>query len=316
MEDLHQGTLTAEITLPPELSEPIRARLTPHPERALALRREFERGFTGIARRIWPKLVYASTITSGSFRVYAEKLERYLGEVPIFSSVYVSSEAMMGVNRGLGKPVYTLLPSAAFFEFIPAAELDAPSPSTRLLDELVPGERYEIVLTTFGGLYRYRLGDVVEVVRYHHRTPVVEFIHRRGSLLNIAGEKTSEDAARQALMAALSREGMELVDFSAMEDLSTTPKRYVFFVELNLRGQAVDVAQLAARLEEALCRANPRYAAQRARLGPLWLHVMQPGAFQGLRDLLIRRGASPSQVKIPRVVQEGPLAEFLLEHRA
>lgn len=316
LEDLERGTLNTDLTLPPELGQPIRARLWPHPERAHALRREFEQGFDGIARRLWPRLSHASAVTSGSFHIYAEKLARYLGEVPLYSSTYACSEAIVGVNLGLGKPVYALLPTTAFFEFIPAAELDAPHPSVRRIDELNEGERYEIVLTTFGGLYRYRLGDVIEVASHHHRTPVVEFIHRRGSLLNIAGEKTSEKAAHHSLVEALSKAGMELVDFSTMEDTEPTPKRYVFFVELHAQGQRVDVAQLAELLEEALRRANPFYVTLRARLGPLAFHVMQPGTFGEFRELLVRRGASSSQVKIPRVVTEGPLAEFLREHRA
>jgi auxin responsive GH3 gene family len=43
---------------------------------------------------------------------------------------------------------------------------------------------------------------------------------------------------------------------------------------------------------------------------------MKPGAFREFRELMIQRGASPSQVKIPRVVvADGPLAQFLLERR-
>jgi len=315
VDDLGRGTLSADVTLAPELDAPIRARLRAHPARARALGREFEKGFSGIARRIWPALSHASAITGGSFHLYADKLTGYLGDLPLISSFYGATEAMMGVNLGTDKPVYAMLPTSAFWEFIPADELDAERPSTRLLDEVTRGERYEIVLTTFTGLYRYRLGDVIEVVDHHGRTPVVEFVHRRGSLLNIAGEKTSEQAARHALTEALSRAGMELVDFSTMEDLGATPKRYVFFVELDARGQPVDVPQLAEWLEEALRRANPFYATLRARFGPIALYPVQPGTFRALRELLISRGASPSQVKIPRVVTEGPLSQLLMDRR-
>lgn len=315
VEDLARGTLSAEVALPPELEGPIRARLRPAPERARAVARELERGLDGIARRIWPELVYTSGITSGSFSIYAEKLRRYLGDLPIYSSSYAASEGILGMSSGLGEPTYILLPNAAFLEFIPADEVDSPSPSVRLIDELTEGQRYEVVVTTFGGLYRYRMGDVVEVVRHYKRVPVVEFLYRRGSLLNIGGEKTSEDAARKALTEALAKEGLEMMDFSAMEDVEQAPKRYVFFVELAASDKAVDVARIAEHLEEALRRANPFYLTLRARLGPLALYPVKPGTFQGLRDLMVRRGASPSQAKVPRLVPEGPLAEFLHEHR-
>ena len=44
---------------------------------------------------------------------------------------------------------------------------------------------YEIVVTTPGGLYRYRMGDIVKVARFHNKTPILEFQHRRGQLFNL-----------------------------------------------------------------------------------------------------------------------------------
>ncbi|WP_437730410.1 GH3 auxin-responsive promoter family protein [Sorangium sp. So ce1335] len=315
VDDLGRGALRPDIALPPEVEQPIRAALRPHPDRARAVAKELERGLDGIARRLWPALSHVSGATSGSFRIYAEKLARYVGELPIYSPFYVSSEAMIGVNLGLGAPVYALLPSSAFYEFIPAGELDAQRPSVRRIDELSEGERYEIVVTTHGGLYRYRMGDVIEVARHHRRVPVVEFIHRRGCLLNIAGEKTSEHAILRALDEALSKEALGLVDFSTMEDAESAPRRYVVFVELTEGSRPASAERLAERLDHALCAANPRYATHRGRLGPLALHLVQPGTFRELRELLARRGASPSQVKVPRVVAEGPLAELLMARR-
>ena len=43
---------------------------------------------------------------------------------------------------------------------------------------------YELVVTTPGGLYRYRIGDVVKVTRFHNNTPVLQFQYRKGQLFN------------------------------------------------------------------------------------------------------------------------------------
>ena len=40
-----------------------------------------------------------------------------------------------------------------------------------LIDEVEVGKRYELVLTTISGFYRYRMGDVVEVVGFHEELP-------------------------------------------------------------------------------------------------------------------------------------------------
>ena len=85
-----------------------------------------------------------------------------------------------------------------FFEFLPMTGGDA-----LLAAELEIGADYELVVTTLGGLCRYRLGDVVRLVSYHHAAPVVEFRYRAGQVLNARGEKTSEEQLQRAADAAL-----------------------------------------------------------------------------------------------------------------
>ena len=84
---------------------------------------------------------------------------------------------------------------------------------TLLADELAPGQLYELVVTTLGGLCRYRIGDVVEFVKYHEgHAPVVRFRYRAGQVLNVRGEKTSEEVLQRAVDVALGN-----VDFAAFE---------------------------------------------------------------------------------------------------
>ena len=52
------------------------------------------------------------------------------------------------------------------------------SPHTLLMDEVEVGQRYEIAITTTSGFYRYRLGDVVEVVDFIEFCPVFTVMYR------------------------------------------------------------------------------------------------------------------------------------------
>ena len=69
-------------------------------------------------------------------------------------------------------------------------------------------------------------------------------------------------------------------------------------------------------LEEALGGANPRYqAARRAgKLDILKLCLVRPGTFAAIKQMLIRRGASPNQVKIPRVIRNDDTYRYLRNH--
>lgn len=70
----------------------------------------------------------------GSSELYASKLkEKYLGDVPIYSPFYGSTEGLIGVNLWPQEttPVYMLVPRAMFFEFIPVEESSQEQPKVR-----------------------------------------------------------------------------------------------------------------------------------------------------------------------------------------
>ncbi len=53
-----------------------------------------------------------------------------------------------------------------------------PDPKTLFLDEVKVGETYEMVVSTMSGFYRYRFGDVIKVVDFYYKLPVVKFLYR------------------------------------------------------------------------------------------------------------------------------------------
>lgn len=164
----------------------------------------------------------------------------------------------------------------AFLEFLPIDDggedkstSSAPSPKQPLsiVDGEIPINRsYELVVTNFMGLARYRVGDVVRVVGTFEPptttaenvddpvekirgAPVFEFVGRAGSALNLVWEKYDEGAllaavadAAAALVAASrsssSPSSSSVVvppwkDFAAREDVGRGGEkdRYVFYLE-------------------------------------------------------------------------------------
>ena len=88
-------------------------------------------------------------------------------------------------------------------------------------EEVEVGGLYELVVTTLSGLYRYRIGDVVKVVRFHNSCPVIEFQYRQGQLLNMRSEKTTETMMYEALTTVLRSKGenFRLVDYTCAESI-------------------------------------------------------------------------------------------------
>ena len=69
--DIRTGTVDRDLQIAPEVREACMKQLTPEPQRAEELKREFEKGFDGIMRRVWPHIIYIFGINTSD---YTEKL--------------------------------------------------------------------------------------------------------------------------------------------------------------------------------------------------------------------------------------------------
>lgn len=315
VQDLSTGRISTDndlAPLDPKVRQRLEQRLGRNPGRAQELAAEFNLGIDGIARRIWPHLLYINCVSGGSFGIYAQQLQQYIGDLPIYSGLYGATEALVGVSQRPGDTTYVVTPRTAYHEFIPLNQVNEEQPQALDMDQLTIGDCYEVAVTNLAGLYRYRLGDIIKVVDYHHESPVIEFLYRRGQLVNLVGEKTSEEALCNAVHGAMQQWGAKLEDFTTIVDYESYPCRYTFYVETGHPCQD-GVDQGEALLDAALCHTNPRYHSirQADRLGRLALRVVQPGTFEKLKKILTARGTIACQVKIPRVIRDRELASLL-----
>ncbi len=310
--DIATGTISPLINIPVELRHNLQGKMRPDPNRAAELEKEFTSGINRIVTRIWPKCAFIWGVAGAGFKVYLEKVKKYTGDLPVYSGIYAATEGVIGIEMGLDKAVYTAAPGSVYYEFIHIDDCDCKDITTYSIEELTIGEKYEVVITNSAGFYRYRLGDVVKVTGYRDKSPELEFLYRKNQLISINAEKTSEHAVRQAITETFKHLEVELVDYTVMADINISPGRYVFFVEVN-NWEEIDKAEAEELLESKLCLANPRYEKFRKgmKIGHLSLEFVKPHTFDSLKALLLSRGASRNQVKIPRVVNRAELIEFL-----
>ena len=74
VDDIKFGTLNSKLDIPDDVRQDLQKYLIPDPERASELKQEFQKGFKGIVKRVWPFYSYTMATTSGSFAVYADIL--------------------------------------------------------------------------------------------------------------------------------------------------------------------------------------------------------------------------------------------------
>lgn len=303
VEDIKNGTIDPDIKMPDEVKKQLLKQIKPNPKRAAELRREFEKGFdTPIIKRIWPEFAFVHAIGSGGFSVYTDKMRHYLGDIPIYFSVYAASESIMAICNEMESQEFVLIPDSAFYEFIPVGQED--SQETLTMEQLETGKDYEIVLTNTSGFYRYRLKDVVRVVGWYKNCPKIQFVYRLNQMVSIAGEKTTEESVSWAVKAFAKEVGCELVDYSVYADVAISPGRYVIFIETEKPLAKDRYGEYRNVIEEKLGIANPsiRSKVKSGVLSPSEISFVQEETYALYRDLMIMRGISGNQLKPVRVI--------------
>lgn len=288
-----------------------------HPDLADFVQTECRKGFDGILIRLFPNCKYVSSITSGTMLPYAKKLKKYTGAIPIVSSLYGASEGFLGLNmdplqKQSDVPLYTILPrSTSFFEFQPFPNENNLAPVT--LDKVEIGGIYEVIVTSYNSLFRYRLGDVVRVVKFKAKTPVVEFFHRSNAVLSLSHEFMTERHLINSVFHIQKKCGIRVRDYVFDANTSCVPPHYLMYYEAE--AGADGKPNVSAALDKALEDENSYYKVKRSgnRLGEASAVEVRKGTFGEYKALMVTGGADPGQFKTPRVVNNERLRAILIK---
>ncbi|KAL9435803.1 hypothetical protein AB3S75_021967 [Citrus x aurantiifolia] len=281
-----------------------------------------ESNWSGIFSKLWPNVRYIKCVTTGSMRQYCSKIKYYAGEVPVLGGDYFASECYVGVNLDIAQPPQTtrflMLPTAAYFEFLPfdMEKNEAVGEETVDFSGVEIGKMYEVVVTTYRGFYRYRLGDIVKVVDFYNSSPRVEFVMRAPkSSFEIISERDLMSAMESFQMMLRNVMAVEIVEFAGYTNLESSPKKLMIFVEIRegctkLRDSVAILRRCCSSLEDAF---GSVYKVQRDRgeISPLSVSIVKPGTFDRLLQVAIEKGAPASQYKPPKIVRNREIVEFM-----
>ncbi|EOX95023.1 hypothetical protein QUC31_004818 [Theobroma cacao] len=292
----------------------------------------------GILCHLWPRAKYIEAVVTGSMAQYIPALEFYsAGKLPLVCTMYASSECYFGINlKPLCDPAevaFTLLPNMGYFEFLPLGEngtlsLDVGEeeevPNDRLVDlvNVKVGFYYELVVTTFSGLCRYRIGDVLHVTGFHNQAPQFRFICRRNVVLSVDNDKTNEvDLHRSVTIAKRLLEPYNalLVEYTSYADTSSVPGHYVLFWEIQMVDSSTSIdakvlEECCITVEEELDFVYRQCRSREKTVGPLEIRVVTPGTFEALMDFFISQGGSINQYKTPRCIKSHTALKLLNSH--
>ncbi|MDH8677831.1 GH3 auxin-responsive promoter family protein [Fusibacter bizertensis] len=161
-------------------------------------------------------------------KCYKDDLEHMWGIRPM--ELFAGTEpSIIGTETWTRKGMY-FFPDTCFYEFLLEKDMlklmEEPTfkPRTYLMDEVVPGEKYEIVLTLLkgGAFARYRVGDMYRCVGLTNhedgtKIPRFEYVDRVPTIIDIAGfTRISE----HGIQSAIELSGLPVVAWTAKKEFS------------------------------------------------------------------------------------------------
>ncbi len=122
------------------------------------------------------QLALVSCWADAASAAMAEHLQQHLAGVDLQTKGLMATEACITFPlSGYGN---VLAIQSHFFEF----ETVGPPQTIHLAHELKRGQAYEVLVTTGGGLYRYRMHDIVEVTGFVHQCPTLRFVAAKSNV--------------------------------------------------------------------------------------------------------------------------------------
>lgn len=193
-------------------------------------------------KEIWPKLALVSCWADAASARWIPELERLLGGVRIEAKGLLATEGITSIPVG-GRP--RLAHECHYHEFLDGKADHLP------VGELRIGTVCEVLLSTSGGLMRYRSGDRVRITGFAgNGVPEMTFLGREGRVSDLVGEKLSEESVADAFIRAGAR-GFLVVDADApgyelwMEETDCVPEVLGRLRQNPYFRQALELGQLA-----------------------------------------------------------------------
>jgi hypothetical protein len=225
---------------------------------------------------------------------------------------YNASEGFFGMqDQPDSDELLLLLDYGIFYEFIPMEDLEKEHPRVISLEGVEVGKNYALLISTNGGLWRYKIGDTIKftsTLPYRFRIS-----GRTKHFINAFGEEVIVENAEAAISYACAQTGATITNFTAapiyFED-SQSKGAHEWVVEF--KTSPSDLEDFADKLDQHLREINSDYDAKRHKnlaLQRLQLHAAPTGLFE---SWLAKKGKLGGQHKVPRLSNSREFMEEIL----
>lgn len=262
---------------------------------------------------VWPNLevFFHGGIKFDPYRSQYESL--IPSEKMRYMETYNASEGFFGIqNDPADSSMLLMLDYGTFYEFIPVSELDDQDDEAQAIpmEDVTTGQNYAMVISTTGGLWRYRIGDTIRFTSLFPHKFVIS--GRTKHFINAFGEELMVDNAEKGIQMACEQTGATVTGYTAapLFLLDKAKGRHQWLIEFEKKPDSI--AEFAAILDQSLQTLNSDYEAKRYKeisLQPLEIIPARKNVFF---EWLKTKGKLGGQHKIPALSNNREMIEELL----
>lgn len=305
VKDIENGTLNANLNISDKVRQALAPLFKPNPERAQELRELKAKYGNVLPKHYWPRLRVLTTWKCGNTKVYMDKFKNSFPEDTLYQEFsYFASECRTGLVLN-GKDDTVLFPQFHYFEFIDEKDLENPNPSFKQIYELEMGHRYSVFVTTYAGLYRYNMNDLVEVTGKFDTIPTIQFIQKINGIISMTGEKLHERQFIQAINQTQEETNIKLRFYVGFADVQNSVYQiYYEFENQNISDD--EVKNFNKKVDENLRKINIEYEAKRVslRIAEPVPHILTKDSFEHFKEECLKNGFRDGQFKLNLLMQD------------
>ena len=306
IEDIEKGTLSWNFDISSYIREELEAYMSPQPERAEELRQILKEHGKLEPKHFWPWLQLLSTWKCGNTKIYMEKyMDQFNWDKTMYQELgYIATECRFGFSLDETNES-VLFPHFHYYEFVEESELDKPHKHFLQIYELEKGKRYCAYVTTYSGLFRYNMNDLVEVGGNFYNTPTVHMVSKVNGIVSMTGEKLYEPQFIDAVHKTEELMGVKTKFFVGFADVRESKYHFYYeFEDANIDQETVN--EFNKVVDRKLQEINNEYESKRAsfRLKEPQAHILSNNAYARFKKAMLSDGWRDGQFKFNLLMQD------------
>lgn len=247
------------------------------------------------------------------FLPFQEQYEKLIpSEKMRYWETYNASEGFFGVQFSpASKDMLLLLDNEVYYEFIPSGEWDKNNPVAVPLSGVETGRQYAVVISTSGGLWRYRIGDTIQFTSTHPY--LFKITGRTKQFINAFGEELIVENADKAINEACRLTGSKVTEYTAAPVYFGEHRNgaHEWLIEFEI--PPGDLGEFIRILDENLKRLNSDYEAKRSYNLSLDMPVVKIMEKNTFYNWMKYRGRVGGQNKVPKLSNDRKYVDSILD---